>query len=111
MADIFQVSAPASFRRAVPIYAPDGGERAIDIEWVWMDAEDLKQWTQAMKTKPEIATLAKAIHGWHGVIDETGKAVNFTADSLAWLCAKFPSAPLHLFLGYCDAMTDGRIKN
>lgn len=111
MAEIFVVAPPRTFWRDVPIHTPDGSAARIDIEWCWMDKAELEAWTASMRASPGVATLAKAINGWRGVLDENEKPIPFSAESLLWLCGKYPSAPLHLFLGYLDAMSDGRRKN
>lgn len=111
MAEIFVVAPPRTFRRDVPIVSPDGSEKRIDIEWVWKDKDELDAWTAEMRVNASALTLAAVIDTWYGVADESGALVKFSPDALQWLCGKYPTAPLHLFLGYLNAMTDGRRKN
>jgi hypothetical protein len=102
-----------------PVEVPVPGQEAAEIVLRFKHKtrsqidDFLVRSAKARSQAEDLDLLMEIVDGWEGaaVVDESGAALSFSRDALAWVIDQYAGATLAILKGYRGALLEARRKN
>lgn len=108
----FKLTPDPRFFAAVKITVPGQAEPVeLDLEFKYLPSDEYEAWWEARKDSPMRDSLGELVLGWSGVVDDAGKAVEFSVATFGALLNNYPAAGFEILRQYVELNAGSRLKN
>jgi hypothetical protein len=101
-----------TFEQTVKLTVPDLLEPVeVFMTFKYMTAAACAEWFKSSNDKPVAEAIAEIITGWSCVMNEEGKAAEYSKETLQQLLMAYQPAALEIVRAWQQGLTESRVKN